>query len=78
MAALDKERAAVDEVFGLLGSLTETEAVVRMTNTTPLLISVLDVIQSVKNCSSNRANTIWQNLKSAYPEARPEDCLSMV
>ena len=68
MEALDKERAAVDEVFGLLGSLTETEAVVRMTNTTPMLISVLDVIQSVKGGSLGSTRAVWTNLKNSHPE----------
>lgn len=70
METPDRERAAVDEVFGLLGNLMEKEAVVRMTNTTPILISVLDVIHNVKGGSLGGVRAVWANLKSNHPEVR--------
>ena len=70
MASSECERAAVDEVFTLLGSMTKKKAVVRMTGSSPLLISVLDVIQHVKECSACGVKKLWARLKVAHPEVR--------
>ena len=68
MAEVPREREAIDEVLRLLGSMTNKKAVVRMTNTSPLLISVLDVIQSVKGGSLSGTRAVWTNLKDSHPE----------
>lgn len=41
-----------------------------MTGSNPLLISVLDVIQHIKACSTLVAHNTWGRLKVAYPEVR--------
>jgi len=70
MAAPDRERAAVEEVFALLGSMTKKKTTVRMTGSNPLLISVLDVIRHVKACSMPAVKLLWSRLKASHPEVR--------